>query len=389
MTTLIKAKSADEFLSLVPQLLGFHPTRSLVLVPFQKKRTLGAMRVDLPSAVDSAELDRLASTFVGMLCRIDAADGVAVITYTDEPFADDRALPHRALVDALLVRIEACGLRLTDALCVAADAWGSYLDPSCPAGGYALAELGMTSIEAPGVEVIDGDQSAGAELPRVDLAARERAGRALSELHGAIRLLVGDDQAGSGAIDEPPDEQDPPRVNPQALVAVCALNDMPTLFEEALWWDADDLAPYDVAVLAWCLARPALRDVALSQWTKGFDAGDEALDAQLRWEDSGEYPQLLAQHMWGEGAQPDADRLRAALQVSRRIAAVVPRAVRPGPLATCAWLAWALGQSTHAMVYAQLACEIEPEHGLAAIVASLVADGRIPDWSFHRSAQDR
>ena len=146
----------------------------------------------------------------------------------------------------------------------------------------------------------------------------------------------------------------------------------------ALGWDAACLAPFDAAALTWCLARPALRDIALVQWCGGMAAGDEALDAQLRWESGEEYPAHLAMQMWGEGERPDPDRLEAALALSRRVAAAAPRAVRAGPLATCAWLAWALGRSTHAERYATLACEIEPEHGLAEIVRSFVLAGHLP-----------
>jgi hypothetical protein len=65
--------------------------------------------------------------------------------------------------------------------------------------------------------------------------------------------------------------------------------------------------------------------------------------------------------------------------------AVAPRADRPGTLAVCAWLSWALGRSTHAEVYASAAREIEPEHGLSEIVLSFVAAGHLPDWAFRRA----
>ncbi len=129
---------------------------------------------------------------------------------------------------------------------------------------------------------------------------------------------------------------------------------------------------------------PALRDIALVQWCRGMNAGDEAFDAQLRWEAGEEYPAHLAMQMWGEGERPDPDRLLAALTLLRRIAAAVPRDARAGVLATCGWLAWALGRSTHAERYAVLACEIEPEHGLSEIVRSFVHAGHLPDWAFRR-----
>ena len=48
MSLIVKAADAAQFLSLVPRLLGCTPTRSLVLVPMARGRSLGAMRLDLP-----------------------------------------------------------------------------------------------------------------------------------------------------------------------------------------------------------------------------------------------------------------------------------------------------------------------------------------------------
>ncbi|WP_314506993.1 DUF4192 family protein [uncultured Microbacterium sp.] len=396
MTTIVKAANAAQFLSIVPKMLGYQPSRSLVLIPFSGSRSIGAMRFDLPAGGDLDEIDRLAATFIGMVCRLPEADAVAAVAYTDEGF-DGAGMPHRELIDALEIRADACGVRVTDALCVAADAWGSRFDPSCPDGGRPLTELTDEPQGAEHLPVSAGDQSAGADLPRVDLAEKERLAQALAALQHAVQLLCGPDSSDAtrrvakrSPVSEEDDRQHSPstrRIDPQALAAVCMLDDLPTLFEAALGWDAGALAPFDAAALTWCLDRPALRDIALVQWCGGMSAGDEALDAQLRWESGEEYPAHLAMQMWGEGERPDPDRLEAALALSRRIAAAAPRASRAGALATCGWLGWALGRSTHAERYALLACEIEPEHGLAEIVRSFVLAGHLPDWAFRRPGQ--
>lgn len=372
MTTIVKAANAAQFLSLIPKMLGYRPTRSLVLVPFHGPRSIGAMRLDLPTEAEAAEIDRIAATFIGMVCRLPEADAVAAVAYTDRTFAEG-GLPHRELIDALRTRADACGLRVTDALTVAADGWGSHFDASCPPGGRALTSLGEEPRGAEHLTVAAGDQTAGAELPSVDPAEKERLAQALTSLDAALGVVCGREPDGV-----PPDA----RVDPQALAAACLLDDLPGLFEEALEWDPERMTALEAAALAWCLARPALRDVALVQWCRGLTAGDEALDAQLRWEDGEEYPARLAMQMWGEGERPDPDRLEAALSLSRRLAAASPHEVRAGVLATCGWLAWALGRSTHAERYAVRACEIEPEHGLAEIVRSFVLAGHLPDWAF-------
>jgi hypothetical protein len=398
----VKAGNAAEFLSLVPHLLGFHPTRSLVVIPFAGSRSLGAMRFDLPDD-ESDAIDRVASTIIGMACKVSDVDALATVIYTDAQFADESWMPHDDLSKALERRADACGLRLTDALCVAGDGWGSYLDRTCPTEGRPLADLVQPWSVGPLPEAT-GDQATGAALPAVDPAEKESVARALDSLDDAVTVLCGPDASGSSASrarragkrvrqdaagkaarSEEPSADEPHRIDPLALAEVCSLDDLPTLFESALEWDSDSLDPYHAAAMAWCLSRPALRDIALVQWCGGLAAGDEALDAQLRWERGEEYPAHLAMHMWGEGPQPEPDRLIAALELARRVAAVAPRPSRPGPLATCAWLSWALGRSTHADLYANRACEIDPEHGLAEIVLSFVHAGHVPEWAFQRS----
>lgn len=399
MSTIVKAASAAEFLSLVPRMLGYVPARSLVMIPFDGSRSLGAMRFDLPDDAADA-VDRVAATVIGMVCRLPAADAVAMIAYTDEAFGGER-MPHLDLFDALRRRTDACGLRTTDVLCVAADGWASGLDSDAPAGGRPLSELEVVPAGAEDIEVAEHDQASGAELPEIGLLATERVGRALVSFERAVGLLCGDDAGASAAgataaaasaagaagrggraADWVRDEASDDRVDPGALAAVCALDDLPALFEDALEWSPPQLEPFDAAALVWCLSRPSLRDVALVQWTGTLADGDEAFEAQLRWEAGEEYPTHFAMRMWGEGDRPDVDRLERALELSRHVAASAPRISRPGPLALCAWLSWALGRSTHADRYASEACSIEPEHGLGEIVRSFVLAGHLPDWAF-------
>ena len=373
MATIVKAASAAQFLALIPRMLGYRPTQSLVLIPFAGARSLGAMRVDLP--VDAASIEAAAATVLGMVCRLPEADAVVAVTYTDASFVD--GMPHAELSAALASRADACGIRLNDSLCVAAEAWGSYLDPELPPAGRPLDQLGDEPHGAAHLAIAEGDQAAGVELPTVTPSERQRIADALRSLVEAVGVLCGPDADSAGSAP-------PQRVDPLALSAVCTLDDLPALFEDAVRWDPDDLEPYDAAAIIWCLSRPALRDIALVGWCGGLAAGDEAFDAQLRWEAGEEYPAHLAMHMWGEGERPDPDRLERALALARRAAALAPRSSQPGPLATCAWLSWALGRSTHAELYARRACDIEPEHGLAEIVQSFVHAGHLPDWAFRR-----
>ncbi|WP_454111948.1 DUF4192 family protein [Microbacterium aurum] len=373
MPTIVRAADAAQFLSLVPHLLGFVPSRSLVVVPMCRGRSLGAMRVDLPADPAGAASDAVAATVVGMACRIADADGAMVVVYTDA--AVTGILPHRALVQSLCDRADACGLPIADALVVAADGWGSYLDRHLAPGGRPLTEL-VTHDGPGGTAAPVGDQASGAALPKPDGAARAAVAQAARALDAALTAICG--IAPSAAASRSAS----PRIDPAALEAACELDDLPSLFEQALEWNPVSLAPMRAAMIGWCLGRPALRDVALVQWASDQAGGDVAMDAQRKWEDGAEYPSDLASVMWGEGRRPDPQRLERALELARVVAALLPKARRAGALAVCGWLAWALGRSTHADRYAAQALRIERRHGLAEIVRSFVAAGHLPDWAF-------
>lgn len=380
MTTIVKATDAAHFLSLVPRMFGFTPRHSVVVVPFADGRSVGGMRVDLPPGRD---VDAVAATLVGMVCRVDGADAFMLVVYDDVDSTTFSA--GGRLAKAFRSRGDACGLRVMDALHVGPTRWRSSLDPAI---GGDLADLPAPGGEDPPP---DGDQRSGAELVPASPERVAQVASAAHELMRAMGVLMG----------APADDGDRPdhgcRIDPAALAATVLLDDLPLFFDGCAADPTDAPAGttnrarhpdvpevYAQAALLWCLDRPSLRDIALATWLGGLEVGDRAVEGQLLWQDGEDYPSELAQRMWGEGTRPDADRLLAALQACRNAAGVAPEESRPGALAACAWLSWALGRLTHAEIYARAACEIEPEHGLATIMLTFVDAGHLPDWAFHR-----
>ncbi|ALJ22005.1 DUF4192 family protein [Microbacterium sp. No. 7] len=374
MTTITRAADAAHLLSLVPRLLEYTPRRSLVLIPLERGRSVGAMRLDLPPDAGPRDetVERVASTVIGMVCRIPHADAFVAVAYTDDAAGPE--LPHRGLADALALRADACGLRMVDALTVAANGWGSHLDP---AGAIepldAVRQSALQNGDAEDPAEVRGDQTTGAELPATTPERRREVAGVRAELERAIEVVRD--------VEAPASDGSGP-ITAAALTAVCALADLPALYEDALRWDAGALSPLHAGLLSWCLDRPALRDVALMQWSGDRRLGEEAAAAQSAWEEGGEYPVSLAERLWGEGPQPDPERLARALALVRQVAALVPDSA--GALAVCAWLSWAQCRSTHADGYVRRACEIDAEHGLAQIVGSFIAAAHLPDWGFRR-----
>ena len=369
MTTIVKAAGAAEFLGLVPHTLGFTPHESVVVIPFSGARTLGSIRFDIPPESD---VDATSATMIGMVCRLDSADALAAVIYTESRCAG-AGLPRRELAQGILKRADASGLRVVDALCVAADGWGSYLDEQCPRDGRTLAALG----QVPGVSElpeVHGDQWSGAELPAVDQVRAKLTARALSEVQRVFQMLHPDSWLESCDHDTDCDTE----AEPAMRDTLRAIQDPPALFEEALDWA--EITPERAAALIWCFDKPALRDVALVQWASNRAFGDQALQEQLLWTAGQPYPDELGARFAGRGPRPVLRRLTSGLALTREAAALAPRNSQPGLLSACAWLSWALGRSTHAERYGATAHAIDPHHGLAAIVRTYAAAGHLPDW---------
>lgn len=368
MTTVLRATDPAAFLGIVPSLAGFTPRRSIVLLPFRGVRTEGAMRLDLPH--ERADLEAYADSAVGLVARVVGTDAVAVVVYTDEdaqPTRDGLVLPHAVAVDELLGCAEDAGLHVVDALCVTPSGWSRYIeeDPELRPLEQICAPADVASIGD-----VSGDQSAGVDLPVVDLAEKERVGRAVLDL-GALL-----DHTASGRLTG--------QENPQLIAALVLLEDIPAFFESVLA-APDCLPPFATATLLWCLERPLLRDVAIAQWAGDLEGGVRALEAQTSFAASGEMvPDELGRVFLGQGPAPDADRLRRALAVVREAAARAPRASRPAPLTAAAWLSWALGRATHAGHYLGLVREIDPHYSLAVLLESMIGGAMLPEWAFRR-----
>ncbi|MFC4140697.1 MULTISPECIES: DUF4192 family protein [unclassified Microbacterium] len=369
MDTIIKASDAAELLSLVPALAGFTPVRSLVVLPFHGTRAPGVLRMDLPPG-DDTPCDYV-DDVLELLAQVRGCDAIAVVVYSDEAATHTRdglVLPHSLLIDHLLGSAHEEGFHIVEGLCVLPSGWSDYLEPEPvlhPLDGIPSAP------ELPGVDVVT-DQHTGTELPPADLAARQRVGMALRDLDAVLeRVRCGGSQLGS-------DE------NPQAIGAAVMLDDIPS-FAEMLLEGEEDPPPFACAALLWCLHRPALRDAVLVQWASDHATGMRAFDAQLGHARNGDRtPSEIGDVFLGRAGDPDPARLRRALEVVRYSVACAPRDLKPGALASAAWLSWALGRSTHADAYLRMSQRIEPGHGLTALLLRVLESALLPMWLMER-----
>ena len=377
MTAIVKAHNAADFLALVPYLLGFHPRDSVVLVAFCGNRTRGAMRFDLPKTDAALACKRIATTMIGMLCKLPEVDALVPVVFTDDRFV--APVPYRPFIEVLIRRAELAGFLVRDALCVASDGWGSYLDDDCPPAGHPLDEISASDVgervpsdarEALGALGALGDVTHGAVIPEADSGARDRVAGLLRHFEELIQARA-DEAMRLDESDAILDSSHAPSVT------------VPALIESALALEPPHLGDRGVAVFLWLLQLPTIRDAVVLQFAFGEAMGAKALRGNedfVRGDDRG--ARESAALLLGDGPRPDLRRITAGITVLTAVTALAPKSARPAPLCVLAWLHWALGRGSVAGLLVEQALTIDPEYGFATLLLAMLDAGRLPDWAF-------
>lgn len=394
--TIVKTPTPQDFLALVPQLVGFLPERSLVLVAFRGNRTCGALRFNLPrDGAGQSELRRIAGTLLGTLCKIPGVDALVPVVYTEQEIGDDPAgsapdLPYGPFLRAILARAVESGFLARDALCVAADGWASYFDAEPGRVGsfrHPLSDIAASSVH----ERIPGQDRrelarlhTGAELPKVDLATRERCARRLARYQ-----RLGPDL---GPI-------------PELIEMVGDMLDPVGTAETVLGLNPAELNIDEAAVLLFLMQGPATRDQMMLQFAFGEEEGrrshelnrhyakrqretglgmDELVEADMT---AGRaFEQVVpttGDLMLGMSPErPDPERVLRGIRLLKLLVAMAPRSARPAPLCMLAWLNWTLGQSSVAGIHLDTALEIDPGYGMALLLLQVLGSGHLPEWAF-------
>ncbi|MEF3404336.1 DUF4192 family protein [Agromyces sp. CCNWLW203] len=377
MTTIIRAEAAHDFLALVPSLAGFHPRRSLLCVAFSGNRTAGVLRYDLPRR--AADRASLAAAVVATLCRMRGVDAVVPIVYTEARFGSGRGMPQRALLGMLTSRAEEAGFLVRDALCRAADGWGSLLDPATPVTGHPLALIDESPVArlAGDAREVASSPSASASLPPVEPAVADRIAEALDQLAGAGR---------------------------EAALRRLGVNGDPVALVETLLGRGAVHPPLRLAWFLHLASVPAVRDAMMLQIAFGALVGEAAHDDAIATAEraaerdetvdglvvrelvagtSGEVSEMLSRLMIGQSQlRPDVGRVERALALLRRTIANAPPTHRVGPLCIAAWLSWSLGRGSAGGAFIDLAVELDPEHSMAGLLSALIGSGTLPEWAF-------
>ncbi|MGO4689289.1 DUF4192 family protein [Glaciibacter sp. 2TAF33] len=427
---IVKAKQAQDFLALVPQLVGFLPENSVVLVAFRGNRTCGALRFNLPDPTAPEKVHRrIATTLIGIVCKVKGADAVVPVVYTDDAFAGAADIPHRLFAGVLADRAQLSGFLVRDVLCVAADGWGSYLDPTCPAHGHPLDEIAASCVldSVPDRRALATVHS-GAALPRVDPAVKEKFARVFRRYSRLTESLG----------------------RPGLVELVDAILDPVETAEAALCWDAAELELDAAAGLLHLVQAPAHRDQMMLQFAFGRSIGEAAHALNLRYsaiqritgksmdeivqaEHDRENAQFSAdgaaetatdtdadrgvdvgvdvgadvgadpeEDAWPDSAartratnglvadlmlgmterRPDVDRVERAIAILKAVVAMAPKSARPAPLCMLAWLSWALGRGSVAGIFIDQALAVDSRYSMAGLLCTLFDSGHLPEWAY-------
>lgn len=401
MTTIIRARAAHDFLALIPTLVGYRPSRSLLCVAFEGNRTAGVFRHDLPRSARARE--SLVEALVGTLCRMDHVDALVPIAYTEARFGDG-GLPERALLEGVVRRAEEAGFLVRDALCVGADGWGSLLDEELPPGGRSL-ELVESSPLTRHPEALRDPADSAAALVRIPDSDPALAGR-IDEVLASLRAPV----PGDGVAEA--DDHASAALVPDALLD---LDDVigdaldPLVAAELLARGVAGRSPEMLAWLVHLAACPVFRDAMMLQVAFGpvigelaLDAAEDAhrLDAMAEPEgesdaggdsDGGGDPDeggesteaFLSRLLLGQASgRPDVERIERALETLVVAIANAPAPDRAGAMCVAGWLAWALGRGSSAGALIDAALEADPELTMAGLLHRFIGSGAMPEWAF-------
>ena len=283
--------SPAEIAAMIPLLVGFVPSESLVVVSLRgaRKRVGLTLRIDLPDS----EYDGLLAEQIAARLELDGARAAVLVVYTEAPdTAEARA--GAAVVDAVSA---ATPVAVTEALLVREGRWWSYLcerESCCPQAGTPVGASATPALQLLTAETVAGG--------RVVLPSREQ----LVQSVGPPELLAAAAarQRLDRAVDDPPWSADQVAalldavaegvgVDPEAAAAVALSVHDRALRDEVATWALDRpdellsmllqvarqvVPPYDtpvctlVAWVAYAAGDGGLANVALDRALEG-DAG--------------------------------------------------------------------------------------------------------------------
>lgn len=346
----LSLSSYKDILAYVPHALGFHPRNSAVLLLIENDRLEATLRVDLPTSSRGADLDIWVSQVKRLLARIPAIQEVALVIYAPEDELVEVGAPYRKLVGSLEDALSQRGLRLRHSWCLRGSMIWDY-DPE--QGLCASAVPPLDTNETHLTMVLAG--SAPMNQPWDGTGVRE-----WNNSKDVLRLVVSQDgnvmeclEAWHRILDLTQQESaDQLRDDPQ--LAALLLGSLGTKFVR-------DLVPY--------LASQGLDETMDIIFGVSFDSSEVSLTQ-------------LTDFLLGRGWHaPDWQRLDRLWDIARDLLGVAREDSRQALLCILAWIEWARGRGSMALVLLRQAVEENSDYELATLLQKLMSHGIMPSWS--------
>lgn len=351
----VRIDSVAGILAVVPYLLGFHPSNSLVVIgigPPQGQIKL-AFRYDLPDPPDAVQAGDIAAHVVAVLKR-QQIDQVIVVGYGP----GTQVTP---VAELLRVRIDRAQIRLRDLVRVEDNRYWSYFCEGadcCPAEGVpfdALAHPAAAALTTAGLPAYP-DRAAlsrslapftGAAAESMRLATQRALRRGEQLVLAALRPKTGD----ASAPPAPAPSASAPGTTRRATSRRAAMEAPMRLFAEA--------------------GRRAARD-AIAIYRAGGQITD---DDQIAWLSVVLTDLRVRDDAW---ARMDPEHRDAHLRLWTDVVRRACPAYVPAPASLLAFTAWQSGDGALANIAIERALDADPAYSMALLLAEAIESGMPP-----------
>ena len=351
----VRIDSVAGILAVVPYLLGFHPSNSLVVIgigPPQGQIKL-AFRYDLPDPPDAVQAGDIAAHVVAVLKR-QQIDQVIVVGYGP----GTQVTP---VAELLRVRIDRAQIRLRDLVRVEDNRYWSYFCEGadcCPAEGVpfdALAHPAAAALTTAGLPAYP-DRAAlsrslapftGAAAESMRLATQRALRRGEQLVLAALRPKTGD----ASAPPAPAPSASAPGTTRRATSRRAAMEAAMRLFAEA--------------------GRRAARD-AIAIYRAGGQITD---DDQIAWLSVVLTDLRVRDDAW---ARMDPEHRDAHLRLWTDVVRRACPAYVPAPASLLAFTAWQSGDGALANIAIERALDADPAYSMALLLAEAIESGMPP-----------
>lgn len=336
-----RIRSALDILETVPEMVGYLPENSLVILPLTDGHGRACIRIDLPVSEASVPAEDYALHVLKQVMQLPDANEVFLVAYA-EAYIEANRVPFADHQYAICEGLEYFGIRIKGVLTQAANGWSS-LDGSEQGP---LDDLKM----APEKSVAASFEDFAAIEPG-DANARHNLARAM-EVFDAVGL-----------------ELDLPSV-------IFAWEKMLAFRDEL---EVDSLLA-NQAILTAALRDPFLTDCLLAFSAYGPDLVDDLERVWLTLDPGEGLPidTLIAARL--ETEPVELTRVAECIALLRDLIGALPEAEAANGYAALGWLEWARGSSSLAGHFSREALVLEHSHPLALSVSLAADSGKSPGW---------